>query len=105
VPYRLCRLFCRRVSGPGGFRAGPEGIDLRHQPSADRSSTCLLGLEVRVLAAQLGELLASAAPALAGHLTARVFRLADLQFQVVPKGARETARCPARRLFIDDLLL
>ena len=74
--------------GPIGAKnlCRPGGIDLGHQPSADRSSTFLLGLEVRVLAAQLGELLASAAPALAGHLAARVFRLVGLPFQVVPKG-------------------
>jgi hypothetical protein len=43
-----------------------------------------------VLAAQLGELLARAASARAGHLAIRVFRLVGLPFQVVPKGARET---------------
>src|SRR5215469_6226713 len=68
VPYGLCRLFRRRVGGLGGFRAGPEGINLDHQPSADRSSRFFLSLEVRVLAAQLGELLGGATPALAPHL-------------------------------------
>jgi hypothetical protein len=34
-----------------------------------------------VLATQLGELLGSAASALAGHLVARVFRLVGLPFQ------------------------
>jgi hypothetical protein len=58
----------------------------------------LLGLEVRMLAAQLGELLGSAAPALTGHLAAGVFRLVGLPFQVVPKGARETGRCSAGKL-------
>ena len=75
MPYGLCRFFRRRVGGLGGFRAGPEGIDLGHQPSADRSSPFLLSLEVRVLAAQLRELLGGAAPALARHLAARDFRL------------------------------
>ncbi|MGO9218292.1 MAG: hypothetical protein ACLP5E_11090 [Streptosporangiaceae bacterium] len=46
-------LFGGRVGGLGGFCAGLEGIDLRHQPSAGRSNTLFFGLHVGVLAAQV----------------------------------------------------
>lgn len=38
-----------RLGGLGGFCAGLEGIDLRHQPSAGRSNTLFFGLHVGVL--------------------------------------------------------
>jgi hypothetical protein len=89
--YGLGCFFRRGVGGLDGIFAGPEGIDLSHQPSVGYVNALFFGLHVGVLAAQVGELPGDIADCLVlacgvdlpgvQSLSFRGFRLVSLPFQ------------------------
>ena len=72
------------MGGLGGFLTRSEGIDLSHQPPADRGSALLAVLQVRVLATQLGELLTGVV--LTAIFIGPPFQFRDLQLHPLGGG-------------------
>lgn len=85
-------LFGGRVGGLGGFCAGLEGIDLRHQPSAGRSNRLFFGPHVGVLAAQVGELAGDPWAASAWRSSSAIWS-SSLLHEVATSATALRARC------------